>query len=239
MSPEQTGRMNRDIDYRTNRLESNLLLYVASKLLEEPELAFTRGSDVKALMEAMPGDFVGYFELIEAPEWVDEEKLNVATKLWEDNSFPMLMALGPASLSYCYMISNAIPTLYGTKKLADKKFMYQRVYETGIFADSMMRHNGIRVFEDFDVAEDNYWLDALQATDPDGDWTIAHGRLHRQAGKPDGHEDHGHDAAHPDKVQELVAEYRERHEKGRYIWAPGSSTPARLASRMPPCATCL
>lgn len=207
--------------YKTNRLEFNLLMDVASKLLEEPELAFTRGSEVKALMEAMPEDFVDYFEPIPAPDWVDEEKLDIAAQLWEDNSFPMLMALGPASLAYCYMISNAIPTLYDTKKLADKKFMYQRVYETGIFADSVMRHHGLRVFEDFDVAEDKYWLDALQATDPDGDWCIAHGRLHRQSGKPDGHEDHGHDVPDPDKVQQLVAEFREQHKKGRYIWGPG------------------
>lgn len=204
--------------YQTNRLKFNLLLDIATKMLDDPELAFTEGSEMKELMDAAPQQFVNYFDPIEAPDWVDEEKIRIAADLWQANSFPILFTLGAASLPFCYMIQKAIPTLYDTRKLEDPKYMNQRIYETGVFLDAVLSPGGIKVIEDFSAMDDVYWQKALEMVDPDGQWEVADGRMIRTDKK--GKKGAG---AAPDlqtiheKAEQLKAEDRTR----RYIWGRG------------------
>ena len=207
--------------YQTNRLKFNLLLDIASKLLDEPELAFTEGSELKGLMDEAPKEFVNYFDPIEAPDWVDKEKVRVAAELWQANSFPILFTLAAASLPYCYMIRKAIPTLYDTRKLDDPKYMNQRIYETGVFLDAVLSPGGIKVVEDFSAMDDVYWQKALEAVDPDGKWEIHDGRMVRSE-KKRGKKTHDNMAA-PDMeaIAGKVEELKSAHKAKRYIWGPG------------------
>ena len=138
-----------EASYDFQRLGINRLMDLTTRLLIAPELAFTDTSELKRLLDQLPLDYVNYYDPIELPKWVDTDKLAVASKLWQANSIFMLAALAAASLPYCYMIEKAIPTLYDTKKLSESRYMYQRIFETGIFVNDVMSEGGLRVFKDF------------------------------------------------------------------------------------------
>ena len=209
--PTAAGERNYDV----RRLGFNLVMDIASRLLAYPELAITNGSELKRLMEALPAAFVDYYDPIEAPAWVDEKKLALASQVWHANSLPMLIGLAAASLPSCYMIEQAVPTLYDTRKLSERRYLYQRIFETGIFVNDVLSAGGLKVFKDFDGEGDKVWGIALNEADPDGKWKVRGGKLVRTAG-PGGAVDQKAIAA---RAQRLIADRRLK--RRRYIWGPG------------------
>lgn len=201
--------------YEFQRLGINRLMDLASRLLIAPELAFTDGSQLKTLLDQFPQAYVNYYDPLPAPEWVDTDKLALASRVWEANSIPMLLALASASLPFCYLIEQAVPTLYDTRKLADPRYMNQRIFETGIFINDVMSAGGLKVFKDFDADGDKVWGIALNEADPTGQWKVRGGKLVRTAGPGDAVDQ----AAIYKRAQQLIAE--RRLDRKRYIWGPG------------------
>jgi hypothetical protein len=134
------------------RLGYHLLLDVADELLEAPELSFVESSRVRQQLNRFPPQLVDYFDPAEAPDWVDEEMLALANRVWEENTLGILSVLYAASLPYCYLMAKGIPSLYKTKRLLEHKYIYQRLYETGLMLDSVMGAGGLKIITD--LAED-------------------------------------------------------------------------------------
>lgn len=149
----------------------NEFLGIADKLLEAPELAFVKGSSISTALSAYPSDLVDYFDPIKAPEWVIGEKLDRASKLWERDKLGMIGALYCASLPSCYLLKNGIPALYESAKLKDRQYIYQRIYETGVFLEAVMSSGGIYLINDLPEDLDGFIAEALNRSDPDANWT--------------------------------------------------------------------
>jgi hypothetical protein len=130
------------------RLGYNRLLNIADILLEAPELSFVESSQVRQQLDAFPPQLVNYFDPMEAPDWVDEAKLALAGRVWAENTLGVLSVLYAASLPYCYLIAKGIPSLYKTKKLLEQKYIYQRLYETGLMLDSVLGIGGLKIISD-------------------------------------------------------------------------------------------
>ena len=162
------------------RLGYNRLLDIADKLVEAPELALVRSSAVAGQMRSHPRELVDYFDPIEAPPWVDQDKLSKAGGLWEQNMLAILGALYCASLPYCYLMEKGIPVLYETARLKEERYIYQRMYETGLFLGAVMSPGGLRIISDIDVDSDDHTLDILNKLDPGGAWYLDGGRLKRR-----------------------------------------------------------
>ena len=69
----------------------NEMLLLTDQLINTPELAFIKGSKLSEHLKTIPDDLVQYFEPMEAPDWVDQTKLQAGSKLWKQNT---LMSLG-------------------------------------------------------------------------------------------------------------------------------------------------
>ena len=123
------------------RLGYNAMLMLADKLGDDPELAMIADSRLSKQLNKMPKELVNYFEPMEAPDWVDEEKLKLGAQLWQDNTLITLLALYAASLPACYLMKNGIPALYKTEKLREHQYIFQRIYETGLMLAATMDRN--------------------------------------------------------------------------------------------------
>ena len=130
------------------RLGYSRLLDIADFLLESPELCFVESSHVRQQLDAFPAQLVNYFDPMEAPDWVDEAKLALAGRLWEENTLGVLSILYAASLPYCYLIAKGIPSLYKTRQLLEQKYIFQRLYETGLMLDSILGIGGLKIISD-------------------------------------------------------------------------------------------
>ncbi|MGR9116897.1 MAG: hypothetical protein ACU85E_14130, partial [Gammaproteobacteria bacterium] len=152
------------------RLGYNAMLMLADKLGEDPELTFLPDSRLAKQLNKMPQDLVAYFEPMEAPDWLDIQKLKLGSKLWQDNTLIMLIALYSASLPACYLMKNGIPALYKTEKLREHQYIFQRIYETGLMLAATMDQDGIRLIEDAEFEDDKLFLQAMQNLDEQGHW---------------------------------------------------------------------
>ena len=130
------------------RLGYNHILQLTDAMLEAPELVFANGSELHRQLHAMPQEFVDYFDPMLLPTWVDPDKLAVAARLWRENSLGMLVVLFLGSLPACYLMARGIPALYQTDKLADPRYISQRIYETGLFLEAVLDPGGMRVLTD-------------------------------------------------------------------------------------------
>jgi hypothetical protein len=63
------------------RLGYNAMLLIADKLIEAPEVALIENSRLAQWLKTMPEDLVGYFDPLEAPDWVDGEKLKCGSSI--------------------------------------------------------------------------------------------------------------------------------------------------------------
>ncbi|SRR5713226_141483 len=136
------------------RLGYNRLLDIADKLLEAPELGFVESSRVRQQLKAFPQQLVDYFDPLEAPDWVDEAKLALVNRVWEENTLGILSVLYAAALPYCYLMAKGIPSLYKTERLLEQKYIFQRLYETGLMLDSVMGAGGLKIIADFGEERD-------------------------------------------------------------------------------------
>jgi hypothetical protein len=130
------------------RLGYHNLLGLADLLLQAPELMLLKESQVAKALTAMPEQFVDYFDPDEVPAWVDQAKLDRASELWTENMIAIIGVLYSCSLPSCYLIAKGIPTLYDTGKLGQHRFIYQRIYETGLMLDAVMEPGGLHLISD-------------------------------------------------------------------------------------------
>lgn len=135
------------------RLGYHNLLGLADLLLQAPELMLLKESQVSRALEAMPKEFVDYFDPTEVPAWVEQDKLDRASEVWTENMIAIIGVLYSCSLPSCYLIAKGIPTLYDTGKLGQHRFIYQRIYETGLMLDAVMEPGGLHLISDIDGAD--------------------------------------------------------------------------------------
>jgi hypothetical protein len=135
-------------DQVNGRLGYHKLLGLADLLLQAPELMLLPESQVGRALERMPKQFVDYFDPMPVPEWVDGAKLARASEIWDQNMIAIIGVLYAGSLPSCYLIAKGIPTLYDTGKLGQHRFIYQRIYETGLMLDAVMEPGGLHLITD-------------------------------------------------------------------------------------------
>jgi hypothetical protein len=189
----------------------NHLLDLAGLLVAHPELAIVGSSNLRRGLDRA-AEAAPFFEPAPAPDWVDEAKLALATSLWRSDSILCIAVLYAASLPACYLMQKGVPALYQTEKLAEHKYVFQRIYETGLMLDSVMRPGGLTVTRDAEPNADAEVVAALRRVDPHGQWTWRHHRLAR--GAPG--------AAAPPDPEAVRRELRAaRHGAARYLWGEG------------------
>ncbi|GEM_PF-744518 len=152
------------------RLGYNDMLLLADQIMKTPELAFVKESRLAKQLQKKPEYLVDYFDPMVAPDWVDEDKIKIGAKVWQDNTLIVLAALYSGSLPACYLIKNGIPALYQSEKLKDAKYIYQRIYETGLMLADTMDAGGLSIVEDSDYDENRLLIDALRKLDKKGNW---------------------------------------------------------------------
>jgi hypothetical protein len=184
----------------------NELLQLVDHLMESTALALTEKSVLRQKLGEYPPEALRYFEPAPAPEWLDAAKLRAASRLWHDNSLACVGALYSLSLPACYLCEEGVPALYATAKLQSREYIYQRVYETLLFADDVLDEDGFHVLGDYTP---ELYLEVLQDIDPEGGWTGAHGKLARTSG----------DAAAPGLAARVETEARKRRK--RFLWGRG------------------
>ena len=135
-------------DQQSGRLGYHRLLDLADRLIEAPELYLVEGSQVRRDLDAMPPQFTGFLDPLPVPDWVDAARLERASELWEENMLAIIGVLYAASLPSCYLIAKGIPTLYETGKLGQHRYIYQRIYETGLMLDGVMERGGLHLITD-------------------------------------------------------------------------------------------
>jgi ER-bound oxygenase mpaB/B'/Rubber oxygenase, catalytic domain len=196
------------------RLAYNHLLDIADKLLESPELTLIRSSTVAQQLSAYPPQLVRYFEPMPAPDWVDSAKLALASQLWNDNMLAILGVLYAASLPSCYLIRNGIPALYQSSKLKEHRYIYQRLYETGLFLDDLMSPGGIRIISDIDAHHigPDHLITALNRLDTEGGWVRQGQTLVRTQASAQPPLD-------PDQVKAMAGQLSAQPR--RYLWGKG------------------
>lgn len=194
------------------RLGYNAMLLLADKLIEAPELAFIDDSRLSRQLDKMPKKLTDYFDPMVAPDWVDPVKIKLGAKLWQDNTLITLITLYAASLPACYLMKNGIPALYQTEKLREQKYIFQRIYETGLMLASTMDPDGIRIVEDAEFEDDKLLLKALQNLDRDGQWQREGQCYCRSAGEAEA-------ALDPKSVRAEIEKLRGKPR--RYVWGKG------------------
>jgi hypothetical protein len=199
------------------RVGYNQLLNLTDKLEEAPELMLVEDSAFQRHWQLLPPEFAGYFKPMAAPEWVDTEKLAVASRMWKDDSLGMLVVLFLGSLPACYLMARGIPALYQTDKLANRRYISQRIYETGLMLDTVMDEGGLRVVTDVDVPPVDDLCTALNQLDPTGNWSLE-GRTVRRKGTTPAID------IPPQLLERTIAEVDARSVPKRFIGGPGYIT---------------
>ena len=190
-------------------------------MLEAPELVFANGSELHRQLHAMPQEFVDYFDPMLLPTWVDPDKLAVAARLWRENSLGMLVVLFLGSLPACYLMARGIPALYQTDKLADPRYISQRIYETGLFLEAVLDPGGMRVLTDVPDTPHERFLAQLQQLDPAGEW-VAEGRtLRRKTGATPS-------SVRPEHVHRELHDRGTAHAGRRFLWGRGYITTKKV-----------
>lgn len=126
-----------------SRLKYNDFLDVTDQILHFPEVQFAPNSETQTRIEAFPQPLRDYFMPQVAPDWIDSERLHQASRVWTENMIPMLMVLYASSLPSCYLAGRGIPALFATGKLRRSEYISQRLYETALMIDDVMKSGGI------------------------------------------------------------------------------------------------
>ena len=66
----------------------------------------------------------------------------------------VLRVLYAASLPACYLMKRGVPALYATEKLSEQKYVFQRIFETGVMLEGVMSPGGIKVAHDVEPNSD-------------------------------------------------------------------------------------
>jgi len=189
----------------------NHVLDLASMLVLYPELSLVRSSLLRSQLDAA-GEISKFFDPVVAPAWVDEKKLALAGQLWQTDAILAIAVLYASSLPSCYLMKKGVPALYRTEKLAEQKYVFQRIYETGLMLESVMCPGGLKVIQDVEPSHDMRIVAALNAVDPAGQWAWVHHRVHRRAGA-------GGASPLVEAVQQTLT--ASHQDATRYIWGEG------------------
>lgn len=189
----------------------NTMLLLADRLNEDPELALIGNSQLSQQLNEMPPDLVDYFKPMPAPDWVDIDKLRLGSELWRENTLMSLLALYSASLPACYLMKNGIPALYKTEKLAERQYIFQRIYETGLMLAATMDQDGIRIVEDAELEREKLLLKALNNVNASGHWEQQGPHLCRT----------NTEGASMLDTEKVLAEMQRLSGRKRYIWGNG------------------
>ena len=198
-----------DARHDRGRLGYNHLLDIADVLLESPELRHAPGSRVTASLQSLAPELVTWFDPIPLPEWVDEAALERASQLWMANMLPTLAVLYARSLPACYLIEHGLPALYATGRLANKRYLYQRLYETGLMLDAVLSPGGLCVMHDIEENLDEHLAAVLADTHPDQQFTREQHKLH--AGN----------RSQPLDNAAIAAALEQHHHSRRFLAGPG------------------
>ena len=152
-----------------SRLGYNKLVDIADLLDSDSELLLLEDSNFAKALKQFPPEFQDYYDPMPAPDWVDVTKLETAAEMWRTNSLAMLGILYAASLPACYLMKNGIPALYQTAKLKDSKYVFQRIYETGLMLDAVMSPGGIELVHDVIPDSHDVFLHSLKES-AGGNW---------------------------------------------------------------------
>lgn len=189
----------------------NHLLDLATILVATPELSLVKTSLLSQQLDRA-GQMAGFFDPIEAPDWVDGAKVARAGDLWRTDSLLCIAVLYAASLPACYLMKKGVPALYATDKLSEQRYVFQRIFETGVMLEGVMSPGGVKVIHDVEPSSDATVAGILNALDPLGQWAWRSHRLQRHAGDPG----RTIEAA---EVHRALAEARLKSR--RYIWGNG------------------
>lgn len=197
---------------REGRLGYNDMLLLADQIMKTPELVFVDDSRLARQLSQKPEHLINYFDPMPAPDWVDEEKLRMGSRVWEENTLLVLGVLYAGSLPACYLVRNGIPALYQSEKLRDAKYIHQRIYETGRMLADCMDPGGLRLVEDSEYDEDRLLIAALRNLDREAEWTQSGRCFLRDGGNPTVE-------VQPAEVNEEIDRLRGRPQ--RYLWGKG------------------
>jgi hypothetical protein len=189
----------------------NHVLDLASMLVLYPELSLVRSSLLRSQLDAA-GEISQFFDPVAAPAWVDAKKLALAGELWQTDAILAIAVLYASSLPSCYLMKKGVPALYRTEKLAEQKYVFQRIYETGLMLEAVMAPGGLKVVQDVEPSHDARIVAALNAVDPAGQWGWASHRVQRRAGA-------ALVAPQLDAVHRTLA--ASEQQATRYIWGEG------------------
>lgn len=200
----------------------NHLLEVAETLVVSPELALVESSELRShlghLYEEAP-EVTSYYAPMEAPEWVSDDKLADASKIWDENTLAVIGVLFAASLPECYLVEKGVPVLYKSEKLAESKYIHQRVYETCLMLDRVMESDGIRTVNDYSPNQQELLVEVLNELEPEGDWKPEGVRVRRRTGDV---------AMTPELFEQLEKEFHKRSTRKRYLWGKGYITAKKV-----------
>ena len=199
--------------WKQGRQGYNHLLDIADVLAENPELALNAHTQVARDLAEYPAGIRDYYDPIEAPEWVDEEKIALASRLWQQDKLAIITVLYGISLPACYLMKKGIPALYDTAKLRSRDYIYQRIYETGTMLDAVLSPGGITVTQDIDHSADDHVAEAINQVDPQGQWVMDGQTLRRTTAEADV------DTA---KLNEHLSDaHSKTRQQKRYLWGKG------------------
>lgn len=206
-----------------SRLGYNGLIDLADVLSGDAELLLIKDSNLARRLAQYPQELQDFFEPTPAPDWVDPDKLELATELWTQNSLAMIAVLYAASLPACYLIRNGIPALYQTEKLRDKKYIFQRIYETGVMLDAVMSPGGLELIRDVVTDPDELMRESLNSLDPSGTWEKVGRQLvrHPRAGVAAAAATSECTAPSPDDLQDRFDDLEQKSGGRTYVWGPG------------------
>jgi len=117
-----------------------------------------------------------------------------------------------------------IAALYETSKLRDQKYITQRMYETALFIEAVMRgEGGIEILSDIRPAFDENLASAVNNVDPQGGWHWEGRRLVRTDEKKS---DFAGDEMQ--KISEQLESLEKESKPGRYFWGAGYITAKKV-----------
>ncbi len=202
----------------SRRLGYNHLVDLADVLATDAELFLVKSSRLNACFHEFPEQLRQYYEPMPAPAWVEPDRLRLASRLWLDNSLAMLGVLYAASLPACYLIAKGIPALYDTEKLREQKYIFQRIYETGLMLDAVMDPGGLRIINDVPPHDSSHrhMAAALNDLDPGGFWKPQDGKIVRTAQAAA-----GASALDPAALTARLHKTLSAQGSERYVWGAG------------------
>ena len=139
----------------------NHIIDLMNQLSQSPDLLAIPSSNLATQLQTYPEPLLNYFSPEEAPDWVCPEKLALASEIWHENKLAIIGILYAASLPYCYLSHRGIPALYATEKLRNANYIFQRIYETGLFLEAVLSEGGLRLV--LDIPEHSHSTESSHA----------------------------------------------------------------------------